>query len=353
MKGKGGEGFFLALGLFSVGLGLAQMLAPGMIANWIGVADDQSRAKMMRACGMRELATGAGLLMQPHNKTWLMARVGGDAMDIALLGAALNSGNAEQEKVAITLAAVLGITVADVMATQQLNAQNQEMRHSMNGGMNDNMDDGMNGGQSAAMRFQQEDMRPGPGIIPMPQAQAIFVQKSITIRRPAHELYQFWRNFENLPQLMRHLENVEVKEDGTSHWTAKAPAGMHVSWDAEIVEDQPDQMISWRSLSGATIQNSGWVRFVPAPGDRGTEVHVELQYNPPGGQLGALIAKLFGEEPAQQIYDDLRRFKQLMETGNITQSDATFGGDNQRPHPGQPSNKPAMQQQERQALAGR
>ncbi|MBD0268867.1 MAG: SRPBCC family protein [Cyanobacteria bacterium Co-bin8] len=146
---------------------------------------------------------------------------------------------------------------------------------------------------------------------------AIRVEKTVTINRPASELYNFWHNFENLPRFMRHLESVTVLEGNRSHWVSKAPLDNRVEWDAEVVTDEPDHLIAWRSLDGADIENSGFVRFQPATGNRGTEVKVVMEYSPPGGALTAAIAKLFGEEPEQQIGDELARFKQLMEVGEI------------------------------------
>jgi len=152
------------------------------------------------------------------------------------------------------------------------------------------------------------------------------VKKVITINKPPADLYQFWHDFENLPRFMEHLEAVRVTEGKRSHWTTKGPAGTKVEWDAEVVDDRPNELIAWRSLDGAAVDNAGTVRFTPAPGGRGTEVHVELRYDPPGGALGATVAKLFGEDPTQQVPDDLRHFKQMMETGELTRSDASAKG---------------------------
>jgi len=152
------------------------------------------------------------------------------------------------------------------------------------------------------------------------------VKKAITVNRSPDELYQFWRNFENLPRFMEHLKSVHVTGEKRSHWAAKGPAGATVEWDAEVVDDQPGALIAWRSLDGAAVDNAGTVRFASAPVGRGTEVRVELRYDPPGGALGATVAKLFGEDPTQQVPDDLRHFKQVMETGEITRSDATAKG---------------------------
>ena len=143
--------------------------------------------------------------------------------------------------------------------------------------------------------------------------QSIHVEVSYTIDRPADELYAFWRNFENLPKFMKHLRSVRCTGERTSHWIASAPAGQAVEWDAEIINEEPNALIAWRSLADADVDNAGSIRFIPAKPDPGTDVRVVLDYIPPAGRLGFAIAKLFGEEPYQQITEDLWRFKQLME----------------------------------------
>ena len=149
--------------------------------------------------------------------------------------------------------------------------------------------------------------------------QNIQVEKTVTIDRPASELYSYWRDLTNLPNFMRHLKSVTNKnEAGTvSHWVANAPLDLNVEWDAEIIVDEPDRTIAWNALENADIDNCGFVRFQPATGDRGTQVKVVLEYQPPGGALTDAIAKVFGESPTEQIGDELNRFKQLMETGEI------------------------------------
>lgn len=286
-----------ALGWFSVGLGLAQIVVPRELAQLIGVPDNDDTCAVMRAVGLREIVSGVGILTQPDPTPWLWARVGGDAMDIALLTAALNSNKAQQDRVALALAAVAGITALDVRCSTRLN------QHS---------------GGSTTQAEESKKMD---------------IKKAITVNRPPEELYQFWHDFENLPRFMNHLESVQVTGDGRSHWKAKAPAGTTVEWDAEIIDDQPNQRIAWRSLEGADVDNAGSVSFKPAPGGRGTEVRVEMRYNPPAGIIGATIAKLFGEAPEQQVYDDLRAFKQVIETGEVVQSDASV---HRHMHPAQP-----------------
>jgi uncharacterized membrane protein len=144
----------------------------------------------------------------------------------------------------------------------------------------------------------------------------VHVTKSVTINKPAAELYRFWRNFENLPVFMSHLESVSAGDETHSHWKASAPFAYSVEWDAEVTSDIENERIGWRSIQGSDIANSGVVEF-HSTADRGTEVKVHLTYEAPGGRLGALAAKLFGEEPGQQVAEDLRRFKALMEAGSI------------------------------------
>ncbi|QHG16147.1 SRPBCC family protein [Nostoc sp. ATCC 53789] len=156
--------------------------------------------------------------------------------------------------------------------------------------------------------------------------QPIKVEKTVTINKSAEELYRFWHDFENLPTFMKHLKSVKVHNEKRSHWIANAPLDNTVEWDADILEDRENEFISWASVEGADVDNSGFVRFKKAPGDRGTEVKVVLEYNPPGGALGATVAKLFGEEPEQQIGDELRRFKMLMETGEIATTEGQPSG---------------------------
>ncbi|MBM0740948.1 cyclase [Phormidium sp. CLA17] len=153
------------------------------------------------------------------------------------------------------------------------------------------------------------------------------VEKTVTIsnKTPA-ELYSVWRNFENLPMFMKHLKSVQVIDETRSHWVAKAPLDSSVEWDAEIVSDQENQLIAWASVEGADIDNSGFVRFQAAPEGRGTEVKVVLEYTPPGGTIGNTIAKIFGEAPEQQIGEELRNFKMLMEAGEIASTEGQSSG---------------------------
>jgi uncharacterized membrane protein len=146
--------------------------------------------------------------------------------------------------------------------------------------------------------------------------QAVRVQRSVTIDLPVRTIFEFWREFENLPRFMRHLESVEPLDGRTWRWRARAPFGS-VGWDAEILDEEEDRFIAWRSLPGSMVPNSGSVQFKPLPDRQGTELKVELVYKPPAGALGALVARMLGEEPHQQVADDLRRLKQVLEAGEI------------------------------------
>jgi uncharacterized membrane protein len=148
-------------------------------------------------------------------------------------------------------------------------------------------------------------------------ARGVNVLESVTINRPIEQLYRFWRNLENLPQFMRHLVSVEKAKDTISHWTAKGPAGSVVEWDAEIFNEIANKLIAWRSLERSDVVSAGSVNFDAEPGGRGTRVTVHLQYSPPGGRVGAAIAKLFGSDAETEIREDLRRFKQLLEAGEV------------------------------------
>ena len=147
---------------------------------------------------------------------------------------------------------------------------------------------------------------------------SIHVEQSVRINRSPEELYRFWRNFENLPRFMNHLESVQTLDDKHSHWVTKAPLGNHVEWDAEITDEQENQFIAWRSLEGAVVPNSGSVSFSSSEYEKGTEVKVRLDYNPPGGMVGAVIATFFGEAPDQQLQEDLWRLKQEIQLGRTS-----------------------------------
>lgn len=274
-----GERLAKALGWFSIGLGIAQLVAPDGLARLIGV---RQHPRVIRALGAREIINGVGILRQRRRSGWMWTRVAGDAMDLALLGAASRSAYSgdRRNRLGLATAAVAGVAVLDFISSLD-NTQRERA---------------------------EEGKQP---------VTDVHVVKSITVNRPADECYRFWRDFESFPRFMRHLESVRVIGDNLMHWKAKGPLGTSFQWNAQLTADEPEQYLAWCSVEESEVDNAGSVRFERAPGGRGTIVRVDLRYSPPAGRAGVMIAKLFGEEPAQQIDDDLRRFKSLMETGEI------------------------------------
>lgn len=271
-----------ALGWFSVGLGIAELVAPRTISRMTGI---RHGAILVRAVGLREIASGVGILNDRNPSGWLWSRVAGDAMDLALLGNAARSPGIRGRRAVVAAAAVAGVTALDLLSSVQ----------------HENSEEGLFTG-------------------------TITVEKAVTINRTPDECYRFWRSFENFPRFMKHLESVHVIDSKRSHWKAKAPAGTSIAWDAEIVGDNAGNFLAWRSVEGAEVDNAGIVRFERAPGNRGTIVRLQMRYNPPGGKAGAFVAKLFGEEPSLQVEGDLRRVKQLLETGEVTTTEGQPSG---------------------------
>ncbi len=300
------------LGWFGLGLGLAELIMPRRVQKLAGVHGD--RAGLIRFTGLREIGSALFIFMQVRPSQGMLARVAGDAMDLVALGSAFNRRHADKKALSIAAASVAGIATLDALTALQLSRKKQE--------------------EGSYSVLTQNDLsgRSKNG--------AFHVLKSITVNRPAEELYAFWRDFENLPRFMYHLQAVEAIDERRSHWITKAPAGKLVQWDAEIIADIPAELIAWQSMPGADVPNSGEVRFEQDFDDRGTTVKVEIEYRPPGGRMGKLVAKLFGEAPSQQVAGDLRRFKQVVETGEVIRSDGSPDGLGQhmqrpaRPMPG-------------------
>ncbi|MEC5159019.1 MULTISPECIES: SRPBCC family protein [unclassified Janthinobacterium] len=285
--GQRGNQLATALGWLSIGVGVAHLLAPRAVAKAAGLPPSPL---MMRAMGVRELVCGVGLLNQPDSPTWRWSRVAGDAADLLMLGVATRAPGSARGRLAATAAVVAGVAALDVMA----------------------------GVRSAARQPYRATALAGGAGMPVTQ--------TVSINRSPDECYQFWRDLERLPRFMQHLESVQRIDERRSHWKAKGPAGSSVEWDADITEDVPGQRLAWRSVDGADVANEGVVEFLPGPGGRGTVLTVGMRYDPPAGKVGAVAAKLFGEEPSQQIEEDLRRFKQLIETGEIATTNGQPSG---------------------------
>jgi uncharacterized membrane protein len=273
----------ISLGLFSIGLGAAELIAPRAMARLIGMREDSRNVSLLRAFGAREIGSGIVILLRPDKPASLWSRVAGDAVDLAVLGSAARQQGADPNRAAMAAAAVAGVTLLDVLCAQRLG-------------------------------HEQSPMTGG-------RPHEVAVEETITINKPIEEVYAFWRDFSNHPRFMRHLESVEVLDDRRSRWRAKGPGNIPVQWDAEIVSEREQELIAWRSTPDATLRNHGTVQFRRAPGVRGTEIRVRIEYLPPGGSFGRTLGWLFGRNPEQQLQEDLRRFKQLIETGEIAVSD--------------------------------
>lgn len=279
------------LAYFSVGIGLAEVIAPQKMARLIGVR--RSNAKLIRLFGIRELASGISIFAQrkqPAKAVW--SRVAGDAADLTAMGLAFTSPHTQKKKLAIATANVAAVSALDVLCARKLSNE------------------------------------------PNGFSRRTHTVQSLVINRSPEDLYKEWRQFENLPRFIHQLESVRTIDDRRSHWVAKGAMRKKLEWDAEITIDSPNEHIGWHSAPGSMVEHSGSIVFERAPDDRGTIVKVKLDYTLPGGKFSSALAKVFGEDPDRRAMEALRRFKQYMETGEITVSDATVyttGFTTQRP----------------------
>jgi uncharacterized membrane protein len=271
------------LGWFSLALGVTELAVPRTLARVIGVEPSRRSSTVLRLFGARELLTGLGVLAQPRRAPALWLRVAGDAVDLAAFGMAARARSSTARLVGAALA-VAGVTAIDLWAARRT-------------------------GQARAT---------AP------------VTYAVTVNKTPEETYAFWRKLAQLPLFMDYLESVTERGD-TSHWVAKLPAGGTVEWDAKLTQDRPGKLIAWQSVAGSPIATRGRVTFTKAPGRDMTEVRVELQLGIAGSAPSAALAKLFAKP---EVKGDLRRFKAVIETGEVLYSDAT---QHALPHPAQPS----------------
>lgn len=262
------------LGWFSIGLGLAEVLAPRGIAKIAGAGGNHTG--LIRLFGLREIASGIGIFAQgkrPAAAVW--SRVAGDALDLAALGAAFASPRSSKGRVAFATANILAVTAIDVLCAQQLGKSAKPGEHGVN------------------------------------------VESFITINRSPAELYRLWREPRTLGQIMGHFAEINTNGENSARWSVRVPLGQSIEWDARIVEDRPDEFVRWESAEGASVPNEGSVQFRPATGNRGTEVRLGFSFDPPGGVLGSAAASLLSVVPDALAAKALRRFKALVETGEI------------------------------------
>jgi uncharacterized membrane protein len=289
------------LGWFSIALGTAKLVAPKLVAGAIGIESSPVTSVITRLVGAREIASGLNMLLQPRRPLPLWARVAGDAVDLALLGVAGLTQRADGLRLAGAVAAVGAVTALDLAASVK------------------------------TQRAFDAANRP--------------VMFSVTIAKPASEVYAAFRDFKRLPEFMDYLE--EVRETSSTHstWRAKTPlGGKTVSWDAHITEDTPGEVIAWESVDGSAIKTSGRVTFAKTAGRDMTEVRVEMKLGFTGIGASSTLAKYFVKP---QLKGDLRRFKQVVETGEVLLSDATV---TRKPHPAQPSTPEVIESNARHAV---
>jgi uncharacterized membrane protein len=266
------------LGWFSVGLGITELLAPRAIARLVG---SRNHTSLIRAYGLRELAAGVGILTTSRPGPWLWSRVAGDVVDLASLGATASSTR-NGAGTALGIASVAGVTVLDVISARR------------------------------ACESDESTM-------------AARAEASLMVNRSPEDCYHFWRRLENLARFMTHLQSVRDNGERRSHWTAQV-GGRSIEWDAEIETDVPNHRIAWRTLPGSELHNSGSVEFERAPGGRGTIVRFQMDYGNTLHALGAAAATLVGKNPEQIIRKELRRFKQMMETGEVITTEGQPAG---------------------------
>lgn len=300
------------LGWFSIGLGLAELFAPQFIARIIGI-DEERHERLLRGYGVRELAAGVGILTRPKPTYWMWNRVIGDAIDLASLSRAMRNEDNDKARLGIAACAVAAVTALDVISSVRLTSESSPAA-------------GHDAGSFTVETADNDN---------------VVLSSTITVNRPVAEVYAFWQDPRNYAQFMDNIDSVNPSTGGRSRWKVKAPAGLTVEWEAEIVADTPNEMIRWRSTAESKVSNTGTVTFRQATGNRGTIVKVQIEYRPKAGPLGSAVAKAFSSIPKTQLSQDLRRFKQLIELGEVVQSDATAGRGT--PHPAQPSRVGARQ----------
>ncbi len=280
------------LGWFSLGLGVTELAAPRTLARMIGV-DPEGRTPMaVRTLGLREILSGLGVLLQPRHALPLWVRLAGDAIDLGIVAWAAKARRTNPQRLATAFVAIAGVTALDLIASRRV------------------------------ARAHRKAIDP--------------VIYAVTINKPVAEVYAFWRRLENLPQFMDYLDAVTERGDGRSHWVARLPIGGTMAWDAEIFDDRPSERIAWRTVPGTVLAHRGEVTFARTPGRDMTEVRVKLELGMFGAAPSPTLAKLLTKP---QIKGDLRRFKQVMETGEVVRSDISI---HHGRHPAQPSAEKAV-----------
>lgn len=267
------------LGWFSIGLGLAEILFPKKLARMIGAPPHPARTRMM---GLREVVMGAGILGTPRPSKWLKARVAGDAADLAFLKSSFSAEGSNKTRLTCATAAVAAITVVDAASARK----------------------------SACAE---------------PEAGRIRIESSRAVNRSPEECYDFWRNVENLPRFMSHVESVRKTGENTAHWRLKPVSMKSLEWNSRITDDVRGETISWQS-EGGDVESFGTVRFEPLLPGQGTNIRVSLEYAPPLADPQGITGRVLKTISESKLREDLRRFKSLIETGEIPTTEGQPSG---------------------------
>jgi uncharacterized membrane protein len=275
------ERFAQSLGFFSIGLGLSEIAATRSLSNLIGISDDHPQ--LLRAMGMREIVNGVGILSDPREPRWVWSRVAGDVIDLTLLALAFASPRSRRGRLLAATAAVAGVSVLDVLCGRILSSSN--------------------GYRKVSRRW-------------LSGGRGIRIQKSVSINRAAEELYRYCRDFSHLPRFIAGTESVTEIGNGQLRWRTRGPSGKPVESLFELVEDRANELISWRAAEPEVSPRGGSIRFIERPGGRGTIVRVEMLHRASRGRTDSWI-DMMRDRPAFHLAEGLRRFKALMETGEI------------------------------------
>lgn len=338
-------------GAFSLALGVAELAAPEALKRSLGLRHP-SASVVRSAYGLREVVAGAALLAQPHRPEWMWARVGGDALDIATLIAGDRSDNPQRARLRTALGGVLAVTAADVAVALLLARRRPATRlfghefpslHGVQGaaGMIDKhlARKVLPAAVLLARRARLQDKRVlagGGALLALGLGAATLatlnarktkggssekpvkgaIQRSVTVNKPRAALYAEWSDFTRAPRWMEIVDSVTPNGEG-HHWVVRGPGEKTVEYDTVMVEAREGEVLAWESVKGSAVRSSNRLEFRDAPGGRGTEIHATMTYDPPMGPLGKAAALLTQKAPELQVRRDLRRFKQLMETGEI------------------------------------
>lgn len=271
-----------ALGWFSLGIGAAAFLSPRKVARATGLPKSDN---LLRAIGVREIAFGIGLLRKETPSGWAWSRVGGDVMDLAVLGFSFFHPYADRRKLGAAAAAVTGVALFDLLCSQEL---------------------------GGTMKVKDDS--------------SVEYRRSVTVNRPASDLYALWRDEENLPGFLPHVKSVRRLGDRRSRWVLESSSGRDIRWEAILVEEVPNERLIWCSPDRSGTKMIFAVEFTELAAGRGTEVAVTVRHQPRGGLLAASLSRVFGTDPKPAVIEDLRTFKQLMEAGELPTTDGQPAG---------------------------